>query len=204
MPSIVAAIWLAQVFPTSTTSNYTSSIFHHHASNPAIPIFHPLLPIDIGQSTIRAFILPASLPQAHPSGASALRFMLSTSDIASNPRTAHYVDRHGEIIAFIHGDRRIIAYPCRRNSQLNITCIHPDTLSAGCSTGWDKPVPNATMLEIFADFHEDVKALLGMAVEGSVRLWRIMDCERLDTVCCYYGFSRFSSWLLWKVIGWLC
>lgn len=63
------------------------------------------------------------------SGKAAFRFLIPRKVPATDPVTAHLVDRNNSLLVWFGSDKRVIMYPCNDNEMLNFVCIHPDTES---------------------------------------------------------------------------
>jgi hypothetical protein len=68
-----------------------------------------------------------------PSGKSAFRFLVPREVALSDPLTAQFAQRHGQLVIWYGRDRRVIMYPCDSNRQLNFVCIHPREESQGAN-----------------------------------------------------------------------
>lgn len=67
-------------------------------------------------------------------------------------------------------------YPTNDNTLLNFVCIHPEAETASVSTGdWNNRATRDMLLEVFKDFHSDLKAILGKVDESSLKVWRLLD-----------------------------
>lgn len=58
-------------------------------------------------------VLIKNLPPPAPPGSSAFRFLIPVDAIRSDPKTAHFVERTGELRLLYGEDRRIVTYPCK-------------------------------------------------------------------------------------------
>ncbi|KAF5872860.1 putative fad binding domain protein [Botrytis fragariae] len=125
-------------------------------------------------------------------GKSAYRFLLSRSSVLSNPKTAKYMQKDGELIMWFGTDRRVIIYPTSSNSLLNFVCLHPDALSENTDNGegWGKGGDKENLLRIYEGWDEDMLELLRMAplsdtsdanTTGALKVWRLLDMQPLPT-----------------------
>ncbi|CAD6444404.1 c1a33375-090d-474d-9fdd-7c37d094d636 [Sclerotinia trifoliorum] len=138
-------------------------------------------------SLTRSFVQTSSSPtKPFPSGKSAYRFLLTRSSVLSNPKTAKYMQKEGELIMWFGTDRRVIVYPTSSNSLLNFVCVHPNTLSGSekNAEGWGKGGNVENLLKIYEGWDEDMLELLKMArspispdenTTGSLKVWRLLD-----------------------------
>jgi 2-polyprenyl-6-methoxyphenol hydroxylase-like FAD-dependent oxidoreductase len=78
----------------------------------------------VRQSTTRSQV-PGGNVKTKPSGKSAFRFLVPREVALSDPQTAPFAQRHGQLIIWYGRDRRVIMYPCDSNRQLNFVCVHP-------------------------------------------------------------------------------
>ncbi|TGO57468.1 hypothetical protein BCON_0065g00280 [Botryotinia convoluta] len=125
-------------------------------------------------------------------GKSAYRFLLSRSSVLSNPKTAKFMQKDGELIMWFGTDRRVIIYPTSSNSLLNFVCLHPDALSENTDNGegWGKGGDKENLLRIYEGWDEDMLELLRMApssdasdtnTTGTLKVWRLLDMHSLPT-----------------------
>jgi hypothetical protein len=130
---------------------------------------------------------------AQPSGTSAFRYLIPTADIKADPLTAHFVERPGELI-MINGDqRRMVMYPCRNNTELNFVALHPDSESSGSSEDWNAVGSKDSLLKVFEQFSDDIKALLSKANEDTVKVWKLLDLDPLSHVSPLSTTRRLTS-----------
>jgi salicylate hydroxylase len=136
---------------------------------------------DKTQSVVRNYVLGRqTIP--HPSGTSAFRFLIPTSEIKADPKTAHFVEKTGEMTMLNGDERRIVMYPCRNNTDMNFVAMHPDVESDGSSQEWNQAGSIDVLLKVFDGFSDDVKAVLQKAHPDTVKLWKLLDHEALPTV----------------------
>ncbi|KAF7952153.1 uncharacterized protein EAE97_001650 [Botrytis byssoidea] len=144
-------------------------------------------------SLTRSFVqTPDSKISPFACGKSAYRFLLSRSSVLSNPKTAKFMQKDGELIMWFGTDRRVIIYPTSSNSLLNFVCLHPDTLSENTDNGegWGKGGDKKNLLKIYEGWDEDMLELLRMAplsdasdtnATGALKVWRLLDMHPLPT-----------------------
>lgn len=87
-----------------------------------------IIAADGAQSKLRDVVLGEPCP-ATPSGLSVYRSLIPRELIEDDPRTEWFLRRRGELSVYVAGDLRIVTYPCRDNTILNVVAIHPDRLS---------------------------------------------------------------------------
>ncbi|KFY28344.1 hypothetical protein V491_00526 [Pseudogymnoascus sp. VKM F-3775] len=114
-----------------------------------------------------------------PSGSSAFRFLIPADIIRADPKTAHFLERKGELRLLYGTDRRIVIYPCRNNKLLNFVALHPDEETEAEGEDWDQAASKDTMLSCFSTYPEDVQILLSKASAKTIKLWKLLDHEEL-------------------------
>jgi 2-polyprenyl-6-methoxyphenol hydroxylase-like FAD-dependent oxidoreductase len=128
-------------------------------------------------SKIRTDLVKGITPP-EPSGSSAFRFLIPVEEVRSDPQTAHFVEKTGELRLLYGSDRRIVIYPCRNNTLLNFVAMHPDEESEA-TADWDQTASKDKMLSCFSTFPDDVRALLSKASPLGVKLWKLLDHDEL-------------------------
>jgi hypothetical protein len=118
----------------------------------------------------------------HPSGTSAFRFLIPTSEIKADPKTAHFAENTGELRMLSGTDRRLVLYPCRNNTEMNFVALHPDSESGGSSDEWNQAGSTEVLIKVFEQFSDDVEVLLRKAQPETVKLWKLLDHEALPFV----------------------
>lgn len=68
-------------------------------------------------------------PSVHavPSGKSCYRFLVQRADLLADEQTAPLVDAPGWMKEFSDGARRLVLYPCRKNTTMNVAAFVPDS-----------------------------------------------------------------------------
>ncbi|KAF2132052.1 FAD/NAD(P)-binding domain-containing protein [Dothidotthia symphoricarpi CBS 119687] len=120
------------------------------------------------------------------SGKSAYRFLIPRERALADPDTKKYAEREGELFMFIGRDRRIVLYPTSNNELLNFVNIHPTADSqivseAPGSGDWQNTGNIDKMLEVYKNFEPAALKLLSMADEESLKVWELLDMEKLPT-----------------------
>ncbi|KAF7870512.1 hypothetical protein EAF04_004256 [Stromatinia cepivora] len=174
----------------STLDPTTSTV---HLSNGTPRTGDLIIGADGVHSLTRSFVqTPSSSIKPFPSGKSAYRFLLTRAAVLSNPKTAKYMQKEGELIMWFGTDRRVIVYPTSSNSLLNFVCIHPDALSESGNNGegWGKGGNKENLLKIYEGWDEDLLEMLKMApsstssdtnTTGTLKVWRLLDMHPLPT-----------------------
>ena len=110
------------------------------------------------------------------SGKSAFRFLIPRQAVLDDPQTRRYAERDGELVMVYHTDRRLVMYPTSDNTLLNLVCIHPEAETASESSGdWNNKATRDMLLHVYADFHDDFRAILSKVDESSLKIWRLLD-----------------------------
>jgi 2-polyprenyl-6-methoxyphenol hydroxylase-like FAD-dependent oxidoreductase len=133
-------------------------------------------------SVLRAHITGDDIP-VKSIGMSCFRALIPTSKIQSNPRTAHLVERKGDMTARYGANRSMITYPCRANTFLNIGGFIPNDENNSASEDWNNSSSMKQLLQSFATFGDDVKEMLSMAPQDGIKIWPLLDRPALKTWC---------------------
>lgn len=136
-----------------------------------------LIGADGVHSKIRSLLVKKPPPE--PSGSSAFRFTIPVELVRSDPVTARFVEKTGEMLLFYGLDRRIVVYPCRNNTLLNFVAMHPDEETAASTEEWNASASKELMLGCFTTYPEDVRALLAKVSPDDIKLWKLLDHEEL-------------------------
>lgn len=129
-------------------------------------------------STTRKYV-PGATMAPKSSGKSAFRFLIPRQKVLDDPQTAKYVTSDGTLSMIMHSDRRMVMYQTSNNTLLNFVCIHPESETAGSSSGeWNNETSREMLLDVYRDFHEDFRAILAKVDENSLKLWRLLDMVR--------------------------
>ncbi|KAF2856659.1 FAD/NAD(P)-binding domain-containing protein [Plenodomus tracheiphilus IPT5] len=120
------------------------------------------------------------------SGKSAYRFLIPRQKAFEEPETRKFAEGEGHLIMVFAKDRRVVVYPTSDNTLLNFVCIHPTAESQvqsgeEGSADWQNQGNLSKMLEVYKDFEPAVIKLLGMAEEETLKVWELLDMERLPS-----------------------
>jgi salicylate hydroxylase len=127
-------------------------------------------------TAMRKHIVPTA-PEPAPSNRSMFRMLIPCSTLAASPYTKDFLDPPGKMTMYTSDDgRRVVCYPCRSNTVMNMAALFPISLSKTYSSTQDI---QAHMTEILADFHSSARALLAAADEPSP--WPLNDLPALET-----------------------
>jgi salicylate hydroxylase len=116
---------------------------------------------------------------AQPSGFSAYRCLIPREKVIHNPTIKKLLDGDETgmgFSTFMGKDRRLVAYPCRGGTLLNIVAIVPDeTVDGQATEQWHAKSDMNKLIETYDEFCEDAKDIL-RAAESCV-LWQLRDAE---------------------------
>lgn len=130
------------------------------------------------QSVTRKSVVGAGI-KPFGSGKSAFRFLIPRQRILEDPVTARLAERDGYMTLWIGDDRRLVMYPCSNNALMNFVAIHPSILSSAKEDDWSREASKSTLLGVYSDFGPTVRSLLEMADEGNLKVWTLLDMERI-------------------------
>lgn len=118
---------------------------------------------------------------AQPSGHSAYRCLIPKEKVAHIQESAVGIDADHSIIQIVvHGDRRVIIYPCRDATIMNIVAICPDKFTNEESTqSWNQQGSTEEMVKAFEGFAPWVIETLSQAETPG--LWQLRDQDPLST-----------------------
>ncbi|GAA5984663.1 hypothetical protein JCM10908_003448 [Rhodotorula pacifica] len=129
----------------------------------------------------RAAVLGQKLV-AKRSGHSAYRALIPREKLLENPRALAILDgdeRGMGLTTFMGADRRLVAYPCRGGTLLNIVAIVPDSDAESSTEEWHVRGDPDKLLEAFDKFCEEAKFILRAAPECN--LWQLREQDPLET-----------------------
>jgi salicylate hydroxylase len=127
-------------------------------------------------SVVRKFIVPDA-PSPSPFQISMFRMLIPCSKLAESPEATRFIDPPGKMTVFVGNDgRRVVNYPCRLNTIMNVAALYPASLAKTCDNDEDL---RRHMLDVFSDFHSSSIALLSSA--DKVGTWTLYDLPALST-----------------------
>jgi salicylate hydroxylase len=130
-------------------------------------------------SAMRKYIVP-SAPEPTQFYRYMFRMLIPCSTLAASTDTRGFLDPPGKMTIFTSDDgRRVVCYPCRANTIMNVVALFPTSLAKTYSSTQEL---QDHMTELFADFHSSARALLAAADEPSS--WPLYDLPALDTWSC--------------------
>ncbi|TGO15060.1 hypothetical protein BPAE_0601g00020 [Botrytis paeoniae] len=137
-----------------------------------------ILAADGIHSKIRTLLLK-DLPPPEPSGTNAFRFLIPIDEIRAGPKTAHFVEKSGQMLLLYGKDRRIVAYPCRNNNLLNFVAMHPEEETEASSEEWSQSASKDSLLSFYTSYTDDVQALLAKVSPEDIELWNLLNHEEM-------------------------
>lgn len=135
-------------------------------------------------SRTRSYVPGAEGIKTYGSGKSAFRFLMPRERVLADPETKKFAERDGHLSMFFARDRRVVIYPTSNNELLNFVCIHPTSESEVKreeSSEWSQQAHKGKLLEVFKNFEPALVKLLSMADEETLKVWELLDMDRLPT-----------------------
>ncbi|KAJ8058947.1 hypothetical protein OCU04_011932 [Sclerotinia nivalis] len=177
---------------TSGKGKGSPAVLHTRSRVASVDVEAPSLTLEDGSTHTGDFIIAAdgihskireTILRDHPppesSGANAFRFMIPIDDIRNDPKTAHFVEKSGDMLVISGEDRRIVAYPCRSNTLLNLVAMHPEEETEASSEDWSQSASKDLLLSCFASYPDDARALLAKVSPDDIKLWNLLDHDEL-------------------------
>lgn len=120
--------------------------------------------------------------RAFGSGKSAFRFLVPHEALLSDPITKKFAEKTGVLQMCYGRDRRIVMYPTNDNTTMNFVVIHPEEETESAATGdWNNAAPKDLLLKTYEGWAPEFLALLAKADSESLKVWKLLDMELLDT-----------------------
>lgn len=116
-----------------------------------------------------------------PAVFNAFRFLVPVSDISADPRTASITEFLGSMGMYYQDDRKVVIYPCVRNTMLNFVCIYPAALSSCTSDNYSKSGSKKMLLRLFHDFAAPLVDTMHKCDEKELKLYPLLDMDTLPT-----------------------
>ncbi|VUC25211.1 unnamed protein product [Clonostachys rosea] len=129
-------------------------------------------------SITRKFVVGPDI-KPFPYGKNMFRFMIPREQIRQSAEIAHFVEKDGCMRSWRNDGCTLIMYPCQNNMIMNFAGIHPRDMSPAKGEGWDQEATKEKLLEIFGTFGPKIKELLNLADNTTLRVWSILDMERI-------------------------
>ena len=145
-------------------------------------VFDVVVGADGVHSVAREAVPAAKGVRPFDSGKSAFRFLVPRQALFENERTRQFVEPESQMVLAYGPDRRIIMYPTTDNTLVNFVCIHPSAETDHAATGdWNNTASLELVLQVYRDWSEGFKAALGMADPESIRVWKLLDMDVLES-----------------------
>ncbi|TGO62075.1 hypothetical protein BCON_0022g00130 [Botryotinia convoluta] len=177
---------------TSKKGKGIPAVLHTRSRVASVDIETPSLTLDDGSTHTGDFIIAADgihskiralllkdLPPPEPSGTNAFRFLIPIDEIRADPKTAHFVEKSGQMLLLYGKDRRIVAYPCRNNTLLNFVAMHLEEETEASSEEWSQSASKDSLLSCYTSYTDDVQALLAKVSPEDIKLWSLLDHEEM-------------------------
>lgn len=127
-------------------------------------------------SAVRSFVVLNS-PQPTIFHHSMYRVLIPRSVLETIPETSPYLEPLGKMTVYISNDgRRIVAYPCRSNTIMNVAVVFPTSLTKSLPTRDER---KAHLESLFTDYATAPRALLAAAEDPTQ--WHLYDLPALPT-----------------------
>ena len=112
-------------------------------------------------------------PQLISTGQNCFRFLVPVSKMKANPLTASLLEKAKltGVNAFVADDRRLVIYPCRRGTLLNVAGIHPDSETGKQGSSWSNSSTTELLLRTYASFGPEIQEMCRIAED--VKLWSL-------------------------------
>ncbi|WPG97919.1 fad-dependent monooxygenase ops4 [Acrodontium crateriforme] len=127
---------------------------------------------DGNKSITRLEIKPDA--QLVPYGKTCYRWLVDISTLRNDPETAYLFENDGCYGELYGKDKRIVCYPCRKNTTLNFVAFVPDS-----EIEEHKELNNKVLVEhSFSEFFESARKVLTYADED-MKSWKLWDMEQI-------------------------
>jgi 2-polyprenyl-6-methoxyphenol hydroxylase-like FAD-dependent oxidoreductase len=123
--------------------------------------------------------IPNHSIQPAPAVFNAFRFLVPVSQVTTDPRTAQIVEALGSMDMYYQDERKVVIYPCVRNTLLNFVCIYPASLFPCTSDNYSRPGSKDMLLEVFHDFAVPLLDILRMCDEKELKLYPLLDMDTM-------------------------
>jgi len=124
-------------------------------------------------SIVRKAVIPDG-PDIEPFKVSMFRMLIPIEKL-NTAEVRRFIDPPGKMTVVTHDDgRRVVNYPCRNNTVMNVAGVYPTSLAKDCKT---KAELQSHILDMYADFHPSTIALLSSAEDPSK--WTLYDMAAL-------------------------
>lgn len=114
-----------------------------------------------------------------PASFEAFRFLVPVSDVQADPHTAPLLETVGSMDMYYQNDRKVVIYPCVRNTLLNFVCIYPTGVSSCVSDNYSRAGSKQRLLQVFHDFALPLVETMRKCDENELKLYPLLDMETL-------------------------
>lgn len=119
------------------------------------------------------------------SGKSGYRFLIPTAALATDPRTAKYVEEPGHMVMWTKKPQKIVMYPCNDGHVMNFIAMHPSHESAhdvtGSGAAWQETGDKERLLQIYSEFAPSVLAVLNKVDGEKLKVWNLLDLATMPS-----------------------
>jgi salicylate hydroxylase len=118
-------------------------------------------------------------------GQNCFRFLVPTEKLQANPITKNLIDRIGlrSVNAFIGEKRRLIMYPCRSGTLMNMAVFHPDRADEQMNeSSWLNSGSQDDLVNEVQGFSPELRELCSMAED--LKLWSLAS---RDPAPCFFN-----------------
>ena len=132
-------------------------------------------------SKLREYVTGSDIG-AVPTGTSAYRIIVPTSQLMENPQISSVIDLKKPWTSMVIGhDRRVIMGPCRDGKLFSMACLVPDEFmnEKSATNSWTSEGSTEKLLQSFDSFPEWLKEIFRSA--PSLGLWQLRDISPLKT-----------------------
>ncbi|KAJ5218220.1 uncharacterized protein N7498_000319 [Penicillium cinerascens] len=109
----------------------------------------------------------------------AFRFLVPISEVHADSRTASIMETSGSMDMYYQDNRKVVIYPCVRNTLLNFVCIYPAELSSCVSDNYSMAGSKQMLLQIFHDFALPLVDTMRKCDEKDLKLYPLLDMATL-------------------------
>ncbi|KAL5603719.1 hypothetical protein FOVSG1_006469 [Fusarium oxysporum f. sp. vasinfectum] len=140
-----------------------------------------------GVSSVTRNAVVGSEIKPFSSDRAAFRFLIPKQKMMDHPelRKLVPVQDDGIMTMWFAEDRRLVMYPCVNNTVMNLVAMHPSELSKSQGEGksfcFNHSGSKQNLLDIYANFCPSVQTLLDLVDESSLKLWTLVDMDRIPT-----------------------
>ncbi|KAE9378578.1 FAD/NAD(P)-binding domain-containing protein [Stipitochalara longipes BDJ] len=128
-------------------------------------------------SAIRELLFDATKP--FPTGEAAYRFIIDMDQVVNDPKCLQTSLSDGRCRIVMGLDKRVVLYPCRNYSLLNLVCIHRTEHPGEVGSGWNSASSVDNVLETYQDFSPKVTNILKKG--QNVKCWPLLQRNPIES-----------------------